>query len=48
MLQRAPARAAVWGWAAPGALVTVELTKEPAEDGGVESDGESAIANTSA
>ena len=45
MLQRAPARAAVWGWAAPGALVTVELTKEPAEDGGVESDGESAIGN---
>ena len=42
VLQRAPARAAVWGWAAPGALVTVELTKEPAEEGGVESD---AIAN---
>ena len=43
MLQRAPARAAVWGWAAPGALVTVELTKEPAEEGGVESDDASAI-----
>ena len=43
VLQRAPARAAVWGWAAPGALVTVELTKEPAEEGGVESDDASAI-----
>ena len=42
VLQRAPARAAVWGWAAPGALVTVELTKEPAEEEGVASD---AIAN---
>ena len=32
----------MWGWAAPGALVTVELTKEPAEEEGVASD---AIAN---